>query len=143
MRRSLSMSISLTLSGLLLAGCVSGPQNAGGATNRTSVQVGSGRTELIANITGWDGQCRSTGYADVTIVQPPRNGRVDVRREVLPIPGQAAAGEVGSCAGQRIQGVGVYYTSRPGFQGTDMIVLRARPANENQSYQYEAQILVQ
>lgn len=144
MSHSLSGPFSLAVASLILAGCVSGVQNANvvAETNRTTVQVPAGRTALIANITGWDAQCRSTGYADVSIVQRPSNGRVDVRRERLPIPSKAAAGTVGACAGRRVQGVGVYYTAPRGFRGTDTIVLRAVPPNERQSYQYRADIEV-
>ena len=92
---------------------------------------------LVGQLVGWDGRCRSTGYAKVVIVTQPKYGRISTRRgRTFAIPRRVAAGKAGKCVGKRIRGVAVYYRAKSGFRGTDMIRYKARPANSKTYYTF-------
>jgi len=113
------------------------------AAEAETINARSGRTTQIANLTGWDKNCRGTGYAEVVILKKPTYGVVAVkRRRSVAIPRRATTGNTGRCAGRKVPGMIVDYRSNRGYQGWDSVVFKARPANSNRFYRFRARIRV-
>jgi len=108
-----------------------------GSANAKIYSVKPGLKYLVGQLVGWDARCRSTGYAKVIILKPPKYGKISVRKGgKYVIPKQVTFGKAGKCVGKRIRGVGLYYRANPGFRGTDKIVYKARAANSKTFYTF-------
>jgi hypothetical protein len=77
----------------------------------TFIAVHSNYTQLTAQLA-----CEEGPPVKIEIVTPPKNGTVATR---------PAAEKVAECA-QRVVGTGIYYTSKPGFVGTDSFSYSAK-----------------
>lgn len=107
-----------------------------------SITVRSGKTTLIANLVDWNARCRSRGYARVRGISA-RNGRVSARRGGrYAIPSRVLSGKAGKCAGRRIPGVGIYYRSKRGFRGRDVVRFQASPARSGRYYTQRVTVFV-
>ncbi len=93
---------------------------------RSATRVSPGGTTRVFVMAGFDGQCRSTPSAQITIDVPPAKGSVALRE------GQGTTVQYslsGSCIGAKVQGVGIYYSARPNTEGADTFSITARLAS--------------
>ncbi len=124
-------SICLALLGLLSA-CVPAGTGAataqGGSTNGTSniVQKGafSGTKQLIGHYIQLTPSCETLGYAAVRVTQPPTNGQVSIEQGE-DYPDYKKDNVRFSCDSKKVPAVLLFYTSKPGFVGTDFAVVDA------------------
>lgn len=91
-----------------------------------SMPVVAGRRARVFIFAGLGDSCEPLAPPQMTMVQPPAKGDVTFD------PGQATtiqSSAHGTCLGQKATGTGVYYTARPGAQGTDRFSVKATLAS--------------
>jgi hypothetical protein len=93
----------------------------GGTTYRASTTAG--QQVRLHQFARWDGACRSTGDVIFTMVTAPQGGALEQKHEMKLDAGAARVGDT-DCAGRPIPAIGLYYTPRPGFIGTDHFSFR-------------------
>ena len=103
--------------GLLLPAAIAGAQQA--STVELERRTSEGREVRLSTEVSWDRQCQRQGTPVVTVVAPPASGDIGTRPASKTVQGNLVGST--SCAGMRMEGVGVYYTPRPGFQGIDEV----------------------
>ena len=90
----------------------------------------------------YDMRCQATPVA-IKIVAPPANGTVTTEPKSIVIPSESDRGlkQQSPCVGKTVEGVAIYYQSKPGFVGQDSFrYLRLNPKdpgdrfNSNISY---------
>jgi hypothetical protein len=91
--------------------------------------VASGVNSEIKTHWRYDRECRATRI-DIRILAAPANGTASSAPKKLVVPAESPRGGKQSCAGKTIEGVAVYYQSKPGFVGQDSFrYLRFNPNN--------------
>lgn len=72
----------------------------------------------------FDASCRATGWPVFSVVTPPAQGALDIRRAPLTLK---TAVDHKNCIGATVEGLAVFYRPNPGFRGVDRFtVSRAR-----------------
>lgn len=114
MSNSASASTAAAVSLLLLAGCASSPSE-----QTRTVAVEPGTATKVGSASQWNSSCQMLRIPTLTIVEPPKNGLTEVKQAMNAISGST----IGSnpCAGREVEGAGLFYTSAPGFHGTDRL----------------------
>lgn len=122
-------------SALLVAGC----QTSDLKTSRTGSTVyafsakSGQKTGLVSNYMV-NPDCSSGKVPDFKVATAPANGTVDLwRGTVSPSFAQGHAQE--KCNARKVAAVGAFYTSKPGFVGTDRLVVSSKaPGSDVYSY---------
>jgi clan AA aspartic protease (TIGR02281 family) len=85
-----------------------------------TANVTSGVKTQIATHSRFDNQCRSA-LVRIVVLDPPRNGTVTSAPSdyVVPVRNLSGVMQPPRCVGQTLQGVAVFYQSKPGFVGAD------------------------
>lgn len=78
------------------------------------------RTAVLQNA-HLNGDCKFISYPRVDIVEQPKHGRTEIVRQTIVVD---AGGKKMKCDKVRADGVKVYYTSQPGYVGSDTFILR-------------------
>jgi hypothetical protein len=89
-----------------------------------SKTAASGKTVLMYTYANWTPDCSSYGGV-VNLVTRPQHGRVSPRKGIVPTPPDRLFG-ITKCYGKPIMGFHVYYTSAPGFRGTDSFTIEVK-----------------
>lgn len=116
----------------LLAACVppaTGTATAqAGSTSATSnvVQKGavSGAKQQIGHYIQLTPACETLGYAAVRITQPPTNGQISIEQGE-DYPSYNKDNVRYPCDSKKVPAMLLFYTSKPGFTGTDSVVVDA------------------
>jgi len=101
------------------------PAPAADAATR-STPVVPGRPARVFIFAGFGKSCEPVAAPKITITAPPAKGEVSF------VPGQDTTIQYsaqGTCIGQKTQGTGIYYTARPGQNGTDRFTVSAALAS--------------
>jgi hypothetical protein len=119
--------------GMALSGCVSAP--IGGAKQiQYSRNVGSGKKTHITGASLVKPDCTFATFPYTGIVKQPAHGKVEVEHGPV-----AATFPKGSnayiCSGKTVQGNNIFYTSNPGFVGTDQFTVRLTGLNTDGTVQ--------
>ena len=99
---------------VLAAVCASVPTLAWAA----SATVESGVKTEIATHSRYDSRCQSNPV-NIRIVAQPANGTVTAEQKEIVVANDKAVPQSSQCMGKTVQGVAVYYQSKPGFTGQD------------------------
>jgi hypothetical protein len=83
-----------------------------------------GKPELMYTYTAWKLDC-SANSGVVALVTRPQHGRVSPRKGIVPIGLHRLFGMT-KCYGKPAPGFQVYYTSAPGFRGTDSFTIEVK-----------------
>jgi hypothetical protein len=85
-----------------------------------SATVASGEKSEITTHLRYDSRCQATPVA-IKIVAPPANGTVTTEPKSIVVPSESDRGlkQQSPCVGKTVEGVAVYYQSKPGFVGQD------------------------
>jgi len=84
-----------------------------------------GERVLMYTYANWKSDCSSNGGGVVTLVTRPQHGRVSPHKGIVPIGPHRLFG-ITKCYGKPIMGFQVYYTSAPGFRGTDSFTIKVK-----------------
>jgi len=87
-----------------------------------SVTVQSGVESEIANHVRYGSNCQAN-RVEIRILTEPANGTVTVKPKSIVVTAQSGRGvpQPSHCFGKTMQGVAVYYQSKPGFVGQDSV----------------------
>ena len=99
----------------------------------------SGVKTQIATHSRYDRECRPS-RVEIKVVTAPTNGTLTSEPKDLVVPAQNAKGEKqpSQCVGKTIQGVAVFYQSKPGFVGEDSVRYRRfNPADPKDRFNAE------
>src|SRR5262245_61334447 len=101
---------------LMTAACVLVP-TLGFAEQAT---VPSGQKSQVAIHSRFDNNCRPSRVV-IKVIDAPKNGAVTSEPADYLVPAQNRAGvkQPPQCVGKKLQGVAVFYQSKPGFKGSD------------------------
>jgi len=124
--------------GMSLTAAIAGAQPA--STVEVERRTSEGREVRLSTEVSWDGQCRRQGTPVVTVIAPPASGDISTRPASKIVQGNLVGST--SCAGMRMEGVGVFYAPRPGFRGSDQVRYDVRFPN-GQTLHFVAHIEVQ
>ena len=105
--------------GLLVPALAAGAQEA----TRGATRVSPGGTTRVYVMAGFDEHCQSLAFPKITIVAVPAKGQVTFREGQVTTVQSSLSGK---CVGQRVQGVGIYYTARGDASGADTFAISAR-----------------
>jgi hypothetical protein len=85
-----------------------------------SATVESGVKSEITTHMRYDSQCQPTRVS-IRVTAAPANGMVTVESKRIVVPAEADRGfqQQAPCVGKTMDGVAVYYQSKPGFVGQD------------------------
>lgn len=98
------------------------PQLAAAETQQSSkFNVFSGKPHRVDTYLAWTDQCTAL-TATAKQVRKPKHGAATFKSETTTIR-SANSGSVHDCRGKKVKGLSVYYTSKPGFRGTDTFVV--------------------
>jgi hypothetical protein len=116
--------------GVLLSGCVGTP--IGGTKQGAYVaRAVSGKKTLVGTSSAVKPDCTFHAYPYNHVVQPASHGKVDIEHGI--VKGNFAKdSDAFMCSNKPVQGNMIYYTSNPGFVGTDQFTLRVTTLNSNQ-----------
>ncbi|MFS2180184.1 hypothetical protein ACCC98_30235 [Rhizobium pisi] len=78
------------------------------------------RTSVLQNA-HLNGDCKFIDYPSVDIVEQPKHGRTEVLHQPVVVD---SGGKKMKCDKVKADGVVVYYTSQPGYVGSDKFILR-------------------
>jgi hypothetical protein len=79
----------------------------------------SGQRQLIASFYATGPDCTSLGYPTLKVAKPPQHGQVSVE-EGTALAGFGKNDVRNVCNGKSVPATVIYYTSEPGFIGTDV-----------------------
>jgi hypothetical protein len=82
----------------------------------------SGKKQILGSASSTLPDCTMDGYPIVTVTGKPSNGQVVIEKD-LAYPSFPKDNVRSVCNAQKVPGVSFYYTSNPGFVGTDNTVL--------------------
>lgn len=100
--------------------------------------VVAGRRARVFIMAGFGEKCESLPAPAITVTRPPAKGSVTFE------PGQETTintSASGTCIGQRVLGTGIYYTARPGEQGTDSFAIDAALGGSTTQRTFTVQIV--
>ena len=85
-----------------------------------SATVASGEKSELTTHMRYDMRCQATPVA-IKIVAPPANGTVTTEPKSIVVPSESDRGlkQQSPCVGKTVEGVAIYYQSKPGFVGQD------------------------
>ncbi|WFU02636.1 hypothetical protein QA648_02290 [Rhizobium sp. CB3171] len=101
--------------GLTLSGCVGTPID-GTKQNQYSHRAISGKKTALGMVASVKRDCTFDAYPYTGIIKQPSHGKVRVKYD--------KDSDAYVCSGKPVEGTTVYYTSDPGFTGTDQFTLR-------------------
>lgn len=78
----------------------------------------SGKKQILGTASSTLPDCTTDGYPTVTIVRKPQNGLAEAEKTDA-YPTFPKDNVRSACNSKKVPGVGFYYTSNPGFVGTD------------------------
>lgn len=78
----------------------------------------SGKKQILGTASSTLPDCTTDGYPTVTIVRKPQNGLAEFEK-MDAYPSFPKDNVRSNCNSKKVPGVGFYYTSNPGFVGTD------------------------
>ncbi|MBY5563933.1 hypothetical protein HFO59_26120 [Rhizobium leguminosarum] len=78
------------------------------------------RTSVLQNV-HLNGDCKFIDYPRVDIVEQPKHGRIEIVHQ--PVTADSG-GKKMKCDKVKADGVAVYYTSQPGYVGSDKFIIR-------------------
>ena len=91
-------------------------------TDRTFIVAAKSDQEwVIRGYASFDRQCRRDGVPQIVLAQNPAHGEIAMREGVTKI--EAVSGTDTQCFGLQVEGLNVYYTPAPAYQGEDQLVL--------------------
>ena len=78
------------------------------------------RTSVLQNV-HLNGDCKFIDYPRVDIMEQPKHGRIEIVHQ--PVTADSG-GKKMKCDKVKADGVAVYYTSQPGYVGSDKFIIR-------------------
>lgn len=119
--------------GVALSGCVSAP--IGGAKQiQFSTRIAPGKKTKITGASLVKQDCTFASFPYTGIIKPPAHGKVEVEHGPVAakFPKDSPAHV---CSGKTVQGNNIFYTSNPGFVGTDQFTVRLTGLNTDGTVQ--------
>jgi hypothetical protein len=110
---------------LLATACTALAQDS--RTIEVNKRTTQGREVRLSTEVSWDHQCQRQGTPQVEVVGPPSSGTIDLRPASKVVEGSLVGST--SCSGIRFEGIGIYYTPQPSFEGTDRVLYDVRFPN--------------
>jgi hypothetical protein len=104
-----------------------------------SATVASGVKSEITTHMRYDSQCQPS-RVDIKILAAPANGTVTAEPKSIVVPAQSdrSVPQQSQCVGKMVDGVAVYYQSKPGFVGQDSFrYLRLNPKDAGDRFNVE------
>ena len=95
------------------------------AKTHYSREVSSGVSKRVAALHSWKLKDCSFDPPSISIVKKPAFGKLTTKVVHGITVKQGADGST-KCAGRKLPALGVYYRSKPGYKGTDLIMLRLK-----------------
>ena len=89
-----------------------------------SREAESGKATLMYEYGNWKADCSSHGGV-VKALSKPQHGKLTPKRATVTVKASRFT-PTSKCIGKQIQGFVVYYTSAPGFRGTDKFTIEVR-----------------
>jgi hypothetical protein len=108
--------------GVALSGCVSTPLD-GAKQNQYSHRAISGKKTALGMAASVKRDCTFNSYPYTGILKQPSHGKVTFEHGPVRVKYDKDS-DVYICSGKPVEGTTVYYTSDPGFTGTDQFTLR-------------------
>ncbi|MDE1996087.1 MAG: hypothetical protein KGI75_26550 [Rhizobiaceae bacterium] len=119
--------------GMALSGCVGTPIS-GAKQQQFSPRVVSGKKTKITGASLVKQDCTFASYPYTGIVTQPNHGKIDI--EHGPVASKFPKDSPAYiCSGKPVQGNIIYYTSNPGFTGTDQFTTRLTGLNTDGTVQ--------
>ncbi|MGV1835042.1 hypothetical protein ACQZ6C_09795 [Rhizobium rhizogenes] len=119
--------------GMALSGCVSAPIG-GAKQSQFSGRVAPGKKTRITGASLVKPDCTFAGFPYTGIIKQPAHGKVEV--EHGPVAAKFPKGSNAYfCSGKSVQGNNIFYTSNPGFVGTDQFTARLTGLNTDGTVQ--------
>lgn len=120
---------------LLVAGCQTSElttTRTGSTTFTISAKSGYKTGLLSTHMVNPD--CTSGRVPAFKVATPPANGTIDLWQGSIS-PSYAAGHALHKCNSRKVAAVGAYYTSKPGFVGTDQLIVSSKaPGSDAYSY---------
>ena len=110
-----------------LSGCVSAPIG-GAKQNSQTVKVISGKKTAVGSSSLVKQDCTFASYPYNGVVKPPAHGKLDIEHGTTH-PRFAKDSMAYLCSNKAVNGNIIYYTSNPGFVGSDQYTLRVTGLN--------------
>lgn len=108
--------------GMALSGCVSAPL-AGTKQNQYSHKVISGKKTALGMTASVKRDCTFNSYPYAAVIKQPSHGKVTFEHGTVHVKYDKDS-DAYMCSGKPVEGTTVYYTSDPGFTGTDEFTMR-------------------
>lgn len=86
-------------------------------TRQREVSVSSGQMERLFVHSNYGRNCKGGPLPKISFKKLPANGQAATGKSVETVKRQGH-----NCNGKKIDGVGIFYQSKPGFKGTDRVV---------------------
>ncbi len=84
------------------------------------VEASAGAEHVLHAHASWNGNCTQRPAPVITVIAPPANGTISVRREPIVITDSTSS----KCLGMTFDGSRVYYKPNDGFRGTEQVAYR-------------------
>lgn len=131
--RSLIYLSAFLSAGMALSGCVSAPIG-GAKQSQFSGRAAPGKKTRITGASLVKPDCTFAGFPYTGIIKQPAHGRIDI--EHGPVAAKFPKGSNAYfCSGKSVQGNNIFYTSNPGFVGTDQFTARLTGLNTDGTVQ--------
>jgi hypothetical protein len=131
--RSLIYLSAFLSAGMALSGCVSAPIG-GAKQSQFSGRIAPGKKTRITGASLVKPDCTFAGFPYTGIIKQPTHGRIDI--EHGPVAAKFPKGSNAYfCSGKSVQGNNIFYTSNPGFVGTDQFTARLTGLNTDGTVQ--------
>lgn len=108
--------------GVALSGCVSAPIG-GAKQDQYSHRVISGKKTALGMASSVKRDCTFNSYPYTAVVKQPSHGKVTFEHGTVHVKYDKDS-DAYICSGKPVEGTTIYYTSDPGFVGTDQFTLR-------------------
>ncbi|HEY0122231.1 MAG TPA: hypothetical protein VGC14_10820 [Rhizobium sp.] len=119
--------------GMSLSGCVSAPIG-GAKQSQFAVRAASGKKTPITSTSLVKPDCTFGGFPYTGIIKPPAHGKIDI--EHGPVRSKYDKDSIAFiCSGKPVKGNIIFYTSDPGFVGTDQFTVRLSGLNTDGTVQ--------
>ena len=109
-----------------------------------SATVKSGVKNEITTHMRYDTRCRANRIA-IKVVEAPANGTVtsEMKAIVVPTEPQRGVKQQSPCVGKSVEGVAIFYESKPGFTGQDLFSYqRLNPRDPGDKFNQEISYIV-
>jgi hypothetical protein len=127
---------------IILATATSLAATVSAAADSATVKSGV-KTEITTHMR-YDTRCRANRVA-IKVIEEPTNGTVTNEMKAIVVPAEPQRGvkQQSPCVGKKVEGVAVFYESKPGFTGQDHFrYQRLNPRDPGDKFNQEVTYIV-